>query len=131
MIFLRVSPLISMVLNCYFTVSDYIIVYKLGTRSLKYIVNSVIYRTYTHINMKMVFAETAAGEGSPPWSGRARRPGSRAAIVSTMRFPSFGADAVVSFVRYHARVGFERMYLFFDDPLDRAAELGHRRWTVS
>ena len=70
--------------------------------------------------MKMVFAGEGRGER---WSGRARRPGSRAAIVSTMRFPSFGADAVVSFVRYHARVGFERMYLFFDDPLDRAADL--------
>jgi hypothetical protein len=54
---------------------------------------------------------------------RAQRPGSRAGIVSTMRFPAFGADAVRSFVRYHASVGFARMYLFFDDPFDRAADV--------
>ena len=51
-----------------------------------------------------------------------RRPGDRAGIVSTMRFPDFGADVVRSFVRYHASVGFEWMCLFFDDPSDCGAD---------
>ncbi len=46
--------------------------------------------------------------------------GSRAAIVSTMRFPKFGARVVDSFIAYHAAVGFCHLYLFFDDPEDAA-----------
>lgn len=41
------------------------------------------------------------------------------ALVSTLR----GVEAVIdSFVRYHRAVGFDRFYLFFDDPDDPAAE---------
>ena len=69
-------------------------------------------------------SEPPADDAATPGAARrARRPGSRAGIVSTMRFPAFGAHVVRSFVRYHARVGFERMYLFFDDPCDLAADL--------
>lgn len=40
--------------------------------------------------------------------------GGRAAIVSTMRFPAFGAKVVKSFIDYHRSIGFVHFYLFFD-----------------
>ena len=40
--------------------------------------------------------------------------GGRAAIVSTMRFPAFGAKVVQSFIDYHRSIGFVHFYLFFD-----------------
>jgi hypothetical protein len=49
--------------------------------------------------------------------------GSRPAIVSTMRFPAFGAHVVRSFIEYHRKVGFVRLYLFFDDPTDSAIQI--------
>ena len=60
----------------------------------------------------------------PPQTPVLRSPdGKRAAIVSTMRFPAFGAHVVQSFIDYHLAVGFVHLYLFFDDPSDLA--VGH------
>ena len=50
--------------------------------------------------------------------------GSRPAIVSTMRFPKFGAKVVKSFIDYHCSIGFIHFYLFFDDPNDSAIQIG-------
>jgi len=49
--------------------------------------------------------------------------GSRPAIVSTMRFPKFGAKVVKSFIDYHRSIGFIHFYLFFDDPNDSAIQI--------
>lgn len=48
-----------------------------------------------------------------------RGPGS-AAIVATVLAPG---RSITSFVRYHLEIGFERFYLFFDDPADPDAAL--------
>lgn len=44
----------------------------------------------------------------------------RVAIVSTMREPG---QALASWIRYHLGVGFDRIYLFFDDPEDADQEI--------
>lgn len=47
----------------------------------------------------------------------------RAAIVTTTR----GAgDSLHSFIRLHRHIGFETLYLFFDDPADPAVEMARR-----
>jgi hypothetical protein len=47
----------------------------------------------------------------------------RAGLVTTLQ----GAGSVLeSFLRYHLALGFSRLYLFFDDPADRAIEIARR-----
>jgi len=48
---------------------------------------------------------------------------SRAAIVTTLRDAGATLD---SFIGYHLAVGFERLYLFFDDPADPSVEVARR-----
>jgi hypothetical protein len=45
-----------------------------------------------------------------------RRAAARPALVATVREPG---PALLSFVRHHRRMGFQKIYLFFDDPADR------------
>ena len=42
----------------------------------------------------------------------------RCALVTTLLLPAGGASVVVSFVRWHLHVGFERIYLYFDEAVD-------------
>ena len=42
----------------------------------------------------------------------------RVALVTTLLLPAGGGGVAASFVRWHVHVGFERLYLFFDDPGD-------------
>ncbi|KAH8050351.1 hypothetical protein JL720_15381 [Aureococcus anophagefferens] len=46
------------------------------------------------------------------------RPAQRCALVTTLLLPAGGASVVVSFVRWHLHVGFERIYLYFDEAVD-------------
>ena len=39
----------------------------------------------------------------------------RCALVTTLLLPAGGASVVVSFVRWHLHVGFERIFLYFDE----------------
>ncbi|KAL1510935.1 hypothetical protein AB1Y20_005763 [Prymnesium parvum] len=50
---------------------------------------------------------------------RARRPLARAATVTTLR--GVPAARVRAFIRWHLRLGFSRLYLYFDEPRDAAA----------
>lgn len=43
-----------------------------------------------------------------------------AAIVCTLRSPG---ESIISFVKYHLHIGFDYIFLFFDDPQDTASEL--------
>ena len=47
----------------------------------------------------------------------------KSAIVSTVRFPEFGAGVVRSFVGYHLAKGFSHVFLFFDTEDDAAVQI--------
>ena len=44
----------------------------------------------------------------------------KVAVVSTLKMPEGRSKPVDSFLRYHLSVGFDHIFLFFDDPADRS-----------
>jgi hypothetical protein len=47
----------------------------------------------------------------------------RPAIVTTLKLPEGKSQPLDSFLRYHLRVGFDHVFLFFDDATDSSAEV--------
>ena len=48
------------------------------------------------------------------------------AICTTLKLPDFGAAPLESFVRYHWAVGFDHIFLFYDDPDDPTLPVARR-----
>ena len=53
----------------------------------------------------------------------------RCVVCTTVKLPDFGCNVIHSFVRYHLKIGFKHVYIFFDDVNDGGIKIVKKKFS--
>ena len=53
----------------------------------------------------------------------------RCVVCTTVKLPDFGCNVIHSFVRYHLKIGFKHVYIFFDDINDGGIKIVKKQFS--